>query len=74
MRVVFDNFKDFKDEKPKTFDTCLILWKSSSGSEYLMIGIYYEKHKAFHDGIGAWLEEDLVIKWCDIADYSMSPA
>ncbi len=71
MKVTFEHFKDFKEEKPETFDTCLILWKGSTGKEYLTVGIYYEDKKTFHDGIGASLEEDLVMKWCNVVDYTM---
>lgn len=71
MRIVFDDFKDFKKEKPETFDTCLIFWKGSSGKEYITIGIYYEDKKSFHDGIGASLDEEEVIKWCHVRNYTM---
>lgn len=71
MKIIFDNFKLFKEEKPIDFQTCLILWDGEKRTE-IMLGIYYSDKKAFFDGIGSWFDEKYVRLWTDVNNYKVS--
>lgn len=70
MKIIFENFKFLKEEKPTNLQACLILWQAEDKTN-TTVGIYHSDKKAFFDGIGAWLEEKDVRMWTDADNYKI---
>ena len=74
FKVTFEGFTMISKRKPREYDPCILIWKTSKGKFDIGIGLYEKERKAFYVNYGYGgliLDLDVVVAWKRLDKYKL---